>query len=64
MFSLKLLLFRLRENNHKTTNILFVFISIAADLVVRGTVDLHQFMRTQHLTSDEIGVFNAVWEFG
>lgn len=64
MFSLKLLLFRLRENKHKATNILFVFISLVADLGVRGIVDLHQFMGTHHLTLDEIGVFIAVWEFG
>lgn len=43
---------------------LFIFISIAADLVVGGTVDLHQFMVTQHVTSYERGVFNAIWEFG
>lgn len=38
--------------------------SLAADLVVGGIVDLHQFMVTRDLTSDEVGVLNAVWELG
>lgn len=43
---------------------IFIFMSLAADLVVGGIVDLHHFMVTQDLTSDEVGVLNAVWELG